>query len=197
MALQVLFSLSQTLDDLYVPTILRLTDTTGAYDASTNPTGWGTPNATYASCQDVTIRLQSYDGDFDETVHSADIGGWTPTANSLYVDIPATAFGIDSYLDMDYIVTYTCYDGVGGATLSSKANNALFDGQTYGNIINNLLKCRPDVSILNPDQYVDAIARINSLRLGAVSAFNDGAYSASDEGIKKIQLMSVNLVNYY
>lgn len=196
MALQVEFLPSLTLNDKYAPTIMRFTDTTGAYDVDTNPGGYGSPNPTYSDVADVSIRLQSYDGNFDCAITSADIDGWTPTSLVPYVDIPASVFGIDVYEDMDYVITYSVYDS-DPTLLSDKTDNAFFKGQTYGNIINNLLKCRPDTNILNPDEYVDAICRTNALMLGAQAAFEDGAYPASDEGIKRIKTISDNLINFY
>lgn len=87
---------------------ITLTDITGDYDVTTNPTGWGAPNPATTDCSSIVITIYDYYhvNETEYNVPAADIAdvfdaGLTITADDI--------FGITSFPDGSYtfIVTYT------------------------------------------------------------------------------------------
>lgn len=73
---------------------LIFTETTGAYNVTTNPTGWGTPNPTIASASLATVSVTVPNG----TVYTFSVAGSsfpTTTITQQYV-IPYTSLGMTS-----------------------------------------------------------------------------------------------------
>lgn len=101
--------------------ILRLSETTGVYNAATNPGGWGSPNPTTLTVLGLTIDITDPTGttyNFDQTA----LVGYTwpdPTGVSetpfIYSGgINVGAVAADPFVDGFYTVTYTV-DGVWNA----------------------------------------------------------------------------------
>lgn len=113
-----------------------LTDSTGAYDAATNPTGWGAPNnPVYNSgtLTSATLVIKKYDGSTFDTLQTFDLllpAIWTAltgdtntpfsaqtTLATLVYTIDATALGA-AIEDGIYQITYTVEDAVASSTIT-------------------------------------------------------------------------------
>lgn len=84
---------------------ITLTDTTGLYNASTNPGGYGSPNPTYADISSTLISIVLSNG------NTVNITTFIPTANVPYLVIQAADLGYTSATIPDQIATisYSVY----------------------------------------------------------------------------------------
>lgn len=74
---------------------ILLEDTTGVYNSSSNPTGWGTPNPLTSDAAEVTITITDPDGTdyvFDSTTTPATMPTF-PNTTGTTITIPNTSVG--------------------------------------------------------------------------------------------------------
>ena len=113
--------------------VLNIKDATGAYDVSTNPTGWGAPNLALVDVTQALLTITppnatiSTSFDVTTTVQSATIVGGLFNLNNL----TSSNFTSGSLVDGMYIITYNV---VGG-------------GETYTTSINVFSTCKADCCI--------------------------------------------------
>lgn len=91
---------------------LRIPDTTGAYDATLNPTGWGTPNPTLGSVTEATLEItlpeetDAVEFDITSTVTGATIIDGQFLLDDLTMeDFSSTGAFPDGIYDIVYTVT--------------------------------------------------------------------------------------------
>lgn len=113
MALELDFSLEESDDSSSV----RITDTTGVYNATSNKGGWGAPNHAIgtATAATITFKKRSDDGTFT-TYNAVDVYNDLPSNAEGFINISAedAGFGVDSvFPDGIYELTYTV-SGVDG-----------------------------------------------------------------------------------
>ena len=92
---------------------IRLTDTTGAYDAVSNIGGWGAPNTTLAAADPVTITVTypdetSEDYDVTATVNAATISGGEFFL--IDIEIADTDLDLTQFDDGVYTIEYSVTD---------------------------------------------------------------------------------------
>jgi hypothetical protein len=107
---------------------LRLTDTTGAYDATTNTGGWGAPNTTLAGADPVTVAITLPGSTTTSTFTVTSIvNAATIVAGEFYLDdiVPSdiTGYSSDTFPDGIYDIVYTVTDGTTEYTYSIKMLN--------------------------------------------------------------------------
>lgn len=177
MALQVQFDVSEydSLDKI------QFTDTTGSYDASSNPGGYGSPNKDYGDIDNVMLYFTFPDGS-NYDIDSSDIGGWTPTSSDTDVDINITTItssGMSEFPDGIYEVKYEVYDS--GNLASSITNKVLLTGQAsicQKNRYSDICEC---------ESYADycSIVKGDALIRSAIVQFNESNFDYADSLIKQ------------
>lgn len=93
-------------------TSFSVLETTGVYDASTNPTGWGAPNPTIASCTAATITLsQLTDAATNTYTDAVTVSVYPTLPNVTDTEVVLTAEDFDygddaTFPDAVYKITY-------------------------------------------------------------------------------------------
>jgi hypothetical protein len=115
MALKLAFTAVESADNK----TLTLTDSSGVYDVSTNPTGWGTPNTTLASINTgyLTLTPTVITSDGIETSYDA-------------IDLHALITGHTTVADLVFPITCALFKVSGTPTLGT-ASDVLPDGLYY------------------------------------------------------------------
>lgn len=94
------------------------TETTGTYNATLNPTGWGAPNLTLGAVTETHILITLPDG---ETIIDILNPVGLPTGTlGLEYEILASALDVDTIEDGLYIIEYTVTDGITVYTTGTK-----------------------------------------------------------------------------
>lgn len=94
-----------SIEELTGCTSIKFTDTTGTYNASTNPGGYGTPNPAYTDITETLIRFTFNDG------RVVDITDFIPTSSVPYVTInnQTLGFGTDEIPSQVVTIAYYVY----------------------------------------------------------------------------------------
>lgn len=194
MALDLSFSITERNDNL----VITLTDTTGTYDAATNPGGWQTGAATNPDPADIeasggahtlelSLTITTSDGTsttYDDVDLFTQFGPFTDAGDLVFALTPSmfsssgTALGTDTdeFPDGIYEFTYIYDQGLG--TVDSEVESALIEGQvknaTYEllRLLPKLYECKDCVT----KQVLDAI-----FCRGYLDAMYSSAYISSTE----------------
>lgn len=111
--------------------LLKISDATGAYNLTTNPTGWGFPNLALADVDEATLSVTPPNGEY-ATIFIATTTVQTATiVNGLFPLYNFSAFSSGSFVDGMYTITYEV------------KNN----GETYTTSINVFSTCKADCCI--------------------------------------------------
>lgn len=165
--------------------VLNIKDATGAYDLTTNPTGWGFPNLALADVTQALLTITppnaiiSTSFDVTTTVQSATIVGGLFNLNSL----TSSNFTSGSLVDGMYIITYNV---VGG-------------GDTYTTSINVFSTCNADCCIekmkakfceymcgCDWEIYWDSYKKAEALLYAAKSAFACAKYDQAKDLLDQV-----------
>lgn len=142
-------------------TVLRIQDDTGVYDASDNPTGWGTPNeevtdivaltTTTASKYHLTLDVVITTSDSTETTYDtidlyteygpfSDITDLVFDLNSTKLITSGVAYGdsTDSLPDGWYVITYKLASADTDTAISSTTVTLLIDGNVRSAVYDDL-----------------------------------------------------------
>jgi len=154
------FTLAFTVTERGDNKLLTITDTTGIYNVTTNPTGWGTPNpeTTVIDSSTNTLSLDivytASDGSVTSydtiDLHATFLGGGHATVADLvfpltcaHLKVSSVAIGTssDEFADGLYQITYSWKKGLGG-TETDTETTALIDG-VVKNAVYELLRTVP------------------------------------------------------
>lgn len=137
---------------------INLFDTTGAYNSSSNPNGWGAPNPTIASITAATFNIQNTSG-MNATINV--FNTFPTTDSSLAFPIINTDAGLNSTdcFKGIYTGTYTAF--VNTTTYSSTAN--FFADYVYRCCLKELKSKLHSCGSCNKDELAWKIARVSAL----------------------------------
>lgn len=168
--------------------VLRATDITGDYNATTNPTGWGAPNDTPSVITEALINITYVNG----TVASIDVTSQLVSAIASdipFEDIPPTSGTTysDQVLNIEYQLTNS-------------------SGTVYSYKFDTLLTCNAECCVetmwaglgakycdtCNYEQYLKDCELADSLLTGVKAAFNCLNYTLVASILAKISTLCIN-----
>lgn len=143
------------------------TDTTGSYNVSTNPGGYGTPNPAYADITNTLITFELSNGD------TVEYTAFVPTAMNQSITLQAADLGYSAGIpDQIMTVTYSVYVE-GDCRVGYKSTQVLLYCQTetcINNQIQSVLQgdctCN-DENCKNTDRVFDMLMMLDVLKIAA------------------------------
>lgn len=187
MALQLAFNVCQSSDCKE----LIFTETTGIYDATNNPTGWGSPNATIASAVSATLTITKPDGTVTSPINIFP-SSFPTTNDDLEYTITAAALGYTANSKLPdglYTVLYTV---VAGSTTYTQTKSFLFSCQ---------IRCcvysmAKDIAFLEctdcKDEAIDKLLKAWALYQALLAAANCGLTAKFEELMDSLERLCLN-----
>lgn len=161
---------------------LTFTDSTGLYNADTNPGGYGTPNPAYGDIVSTLITFVLSNG------NTVNIDTFVPTADVPYVNITAAELGYSGTItDQIATVTYSVYVA-GECRVGYKSTKVLFSCNTetcinakIATVLENDCSCdsggenQTDL-VFNMQMQLDSIKRVVTKNAGCVDGQIESLY---------------------
>lgn len=186
MALQVNYAIQELPDS----TGFVFYETTGDYNATTNPTGWGAPNPVFSTAYFAELTLKDNAGNVIG-VADTEFQFNLFDSNRKFL-IEASFYGLPSFSDMVLEIIYTARQTYQGTVLSALDNKVLLDSVSQTNLKNAELKI-PSCA----GNIISTVTGKLQVYRGLLTAYGQmvptGVYNEADLGIKQLAIDTENL----
>jgi len=176
-------------------------ETTGVYDATNNPGGYGGSNPAYSTAYYAEITIQDALGNI---IYTTDVE-WSFTLfvsspssavyNTPIMNIPASGYGLSLFVDGVYTLTYSVRQTASGTILGTVAHPVLFYAQTATNLLQAQLNMKVNNSDVLPDAAV-TLSTYQALLTSAIQMVQSGMITEPNALITQLAIDSQNLCIY-
>lgn len=183
MAVAVNFGISELADS----SGFLLVETTGPYSAS-NTSGWGSPNTAWSTAYYAQITIHDTDGNLvggADVEYAFTLFDSTPSStvwSTPKMSIVATDYGLDTFTDGVYRITYTARQTNGGTVISTKEKYILFDSHFQVNMKEAELEYPKGAT----EGLVVRLCTFRSLGLSCFFMVESGNYTTAQELITRL-----------